>query len=360
MAAMKKFTHEHTQTLNQRVATKAAPNGNVLELTPCPEPSSFPIPKGEFSQWLIDSIHMSQIEEIGRQKGATVVCLVEGENAHDGSQSSTISAGLAREIKKLFPNEDPQVVPRMLATEPTKYTDPPYAYFVYGLLLETYVQLIDRVAWQNHSIRFCAYSLREQHISFLGYISGFSNLLSDGAMSKVLAFLTQAFQNGEVARVLHDIITGGETIDKAREDIIVSPDEIKVILSRLYIKRVDIMKEGGITQPSVNIYLLETKYNDKQWDDHCRAASRTLYAHPLFGIGKYYKGWICGKCHGVTHPSSLCPFLNLKDDVLMSDLIVAPHTKSRTQTQNKKGGPSRGAAGAHRGRGKFSSYNGRR
>src|SRR5882762_8402494 len=121
-------------------------------------------------------------------------------------------------------------------------------------------------------------------------------------MTKVLTFLTKAFKTGEVANTLHNFLTGGEAVDNAGDDIIVYPKEIDAILDRLHIERVDIMKEGGIAQPSVNIYLLNTEYSDAQWDDLRRAASRTLYAHPLFGMGKYYKGWICGKCHGVTHP----------------------------------------------------------
>src|SRR6202011_516642 len=211
-----------------------------LELTPRPEPTGFFVPQGESSWWVIDNIHTDQIEEIGRQQGATVACIVEGECAHDGNRSSLIAAGLAREIKKLFPNENPQVVPGIPATDPTRYTDPPYTYFVYGLTSETYVQLVSRVAWRNRSIRFCAYSLHKQHVSFLGYISAFSNLLSDGAMPRVLSFLMKAFKNGAVANTLQDIISGGEAMDCPRDDIIIYPDEIDAILDKLCIERVNI------------------------------------------------------------------------------------------------------------------------
>jgi hypothetical protein len=292
-----------------------------------PRAWGFSVPQGEFSRWVIDNIHPDQIEEIGRQQGATVACIVEGENTHDGSRLPTIAAGLAREIKKLFPNEDPQVVPGMPATDPNRYTDPPHAYFVYGLSSETYIRLVSRVAWRNRSIRFCAYALQEQHISFLGYISGFSNLLSDGAMTKVLTFLTKAFKSREEANTLHNFITGGRATDEAGDDIIVYPEDIDAILNKLSIKRVDIMKEGGIVQPCVNIYLLETEYSGKQWDELRQAADRTSYAHPLFGRGKYYKSWICSRCHGTTHPTGLCPFLNLEDDVPMTDPVVPPTPK---------------------------------
>jgi hypothetical protein len=357
---MKRFTSERTQALTQRAAIKSTPNNDSLELTPCPEPAGFFVPQGEFSWWVIDNIHTEQIDEIGQQKGATVACIVEGENAHDGSRSSTIAAGLAREIKKFFPNEDPQVVPGMPATDPARYTDPPYAYFVYGLSSEAYVQLVSRVAWRNRSICFCAYTLREQHISFLGYISGFSNLLSDGAMTKVLTFLTTAFKKGEMASTLRELIAKGETVDDAGDEVIVGSEEVDAIIDRIHIERVDIMKEGGIAQPSVNIYLPDTKYSDRQWSDLRRAASRTSYAHPLFGMGKYYKGWTCGKCHGITHPTGLCPFLGLEDDVPMTDPIVPPHTRARNQTQNKRGGQPRGDIGMPRGRGRFGGYNGGR
>ena len=107
----------------------------------------------------MDNIHPEQIDEIGQQKGTTMACIVEGKNAHDRSCLPTIAAGLVREIKKLFPNEDPQVVPGMAATNRTKYTDPLYAYFVFGLSSDTYVKLISQMAWYNRSICFCAYTL---------------------------------------------------------------------------------------------------------------------------------------------------------------------------------------------------------
>ena len=91
------------------------------------------------------------------------------------------------------------------------------------------------------------------------------------------------------------------------DDIIVYPDEIDAILDKLHIERINIMKEGGIVQPSVNMYLLDVNYDDKQWDELHRAAGKMSFTHPLFSIGKYYKGWICGKCHGITHPTGLCP-----------------------------------------------------
>jgi len=105
----------------------------------------------------------------------------------------------------------------MPTTDPTKYTDPLYAYFVYSLSSDAYVQFV--------------------------YIASFSNLLSDGAMAKVLTFLTKAFKTGEVANTLHDFITGGEAIDNTGNDIIIYPEEVDAILNRLHIERVDMMKE---------------------------------------------------------------------------------------------------------------------
>jgi hypothetical protein len=164
---------------------------------------------------------------------------------------------------------------------------------------------------------------------------------------------------GEVANAMCDLISGGKTVDDAGDEIIVYPEEIDFVLNKLHIERVDIIKEGGIAQPSVNMYLLKAQYSDKQWDDLRQAASKTSYAHPLFGIGRYYKGWICGRCHGVTHPTGLCPFLSLEDDVPMTDPIIPPHVRTQNQTQNK-GNTSRGNSGMRRGRGRFGGYNGGR
>jgi hypothetical protein len=339
---MRRFATERTQTLARQATARTATNGDELEITPAPE-NGFYRPEGLLSRWTIDNVKAAQVATITSQPGASLVVHIEGETSHDPNRAPHLAAGLARELKRILPLENPQVVPGIPATPPTRATDAPYAYFVHGLTSSAYVKLTAQGAWRTRSMRFYAHLNGRARQSFLGYIQGMSNLTAPRAMTTVAEFISNAFRTGEMAGAIRTVLAKGQTVDGAGDDIIIGQEEVDEIINKLYVERIDLAKGPNIPQPSVNLYILDTDFNDDEWKLLRKAANKTTYVHDLHGVGRYFSGWTCALCHGVTHPTGMCPYLQIEDDVPMSDPVVQPYTKARQNAGNRRGGSARGA-----------------
>ena len=338
---MRRFAAERTQALSRQAAARSAATSDDLETTPVPE-QGFYCPEGLLGRWTIDNVKAAQVITITSQPGASVVIHIEGETSHDPNRAPHLAAGLARELKRILPLENPQVVPGIPATPPAKATDAPYAYFVHGLTSDAYVKLTTQGAWRTRSMRFYAYNNGRARLSFLGYIQGMSNLMAPRAMTEINEFISNAFRTGEMAAAIRNIMSKGQTIDQAGDDIIIDQDEVDGIVDKLYVERVDLAKGPNIPQPSINLYLLNVDYSDDEWNLLRKAASKTAYVHDLHGVGRYFPGWTCALCHGVTHPTGMCPYLQIEDDVPMTDPVVQPYAKARQQASGRRGGTPRG------------------
>jgi hypothetical protein len=344
---MRRFATERTQTLARQAMARTSANGDELEITPAPE-NGFYRPEGLLSWWTIDNVKAAQVATITSQPGASVVVHIEGETSHDPNRAPHLAAGLARELKRILPLENPQVVPGIPATPPAKATDAPFAYFVHGLTSHAYVKLTSQGAWRTRSMRFYAHLNGRAQQSFLGYIQGMSNLTAPRAMTEVVEFISNAFRTGEMASAIRTILAKGQTVERAGDEIIIGQEEVDEVIEKVYVERIDLAKGPNIPQPSVNLYIMDTDYNDDEWKLLRRAASRTTYTHDLHGVGRYFPGWTCALCHGVTHPTGMCPYLQIEDDVPMSDPVVQLHARTRQNTGDRRGGSTRGQSPATR------------
>jgi hypothetical protein len=144
---------ECTQTLTRQAAVRSATSSDELELTPTPE-HGFYFPKGLLSHWTIDNVKTAQVITITSQPGARVVIHIKGKTSHNPNRAPHLAAGLARELKHILPLKNPQVVPGIPATPPTKYSNTPYTYFIHGLTSNAYVKLTEWGAWHTRSMRF--------------------------------------------------------------------------------------------------------------------------------------------------------------------------------------------------------------
>jgi hypothetical protein len=206
-----------------------------------------------------------------------------------------------------------------------------------------YVKLTAQGAWRTRSMRFYAHLNGRARQSFLGYIQGMSNLTAPHAMTVVMEFISNAFRTGEMVGAIHTVLAKGQTVDGAGDDIIIGQEEVDEIINKLYVERIDLAKGPNILQPSINLYILDTDFNNNEWKLLCKAANKTMYVHDLHGVGRYFSGWTCALCHGVTHPTGMCPYLQIEDDVPMSDPVFQPYTKACQNTGNRRGGNARGA-----------------
>jgi hypothetical protein len=144
-------------------------------------------------------------------------------------------------------------------------------------------------------------------------------------MSEVIDFISSVFQTGEMAAMIRTIISWGQSVDMAGDEVIVGQEEVDEIINKLHAERVDLAKGPNIPQPSINLYLKDIDYTNDEWKLLCKATSKTAYVHDLHGVGRYFSGWTCALCHGVTHPTGMCPYLQVKDGIPMLDPIIPPH-----------------------------------
>ncbi|KIM79696.1 hypothetical protein PILCRDRAFT_90044 [Piloderma croceum F 1598] len=165
-----------------------------------------------------------------------------------------------------------------------------------------------------------------------------SNLTTPHVMTEVIKFISNAFRTGEMAAAIHTIISKGQAIDTVGDKVIVGQEEVNEIIDKLYIERIDLAKGQNIPQPSINLYLMDTDYNNDECKLLHKATSKTTYIHDLHGVGRYFLGWTCALCHEVTHPTSMCPYLQIEDDIPLSDPIISPHAKARQFTNDRRGG----------------------
>jgi hypothetical protein len=185
-------------------------------------------------------------------------------------------------------------------------------------------------------MRFYAHNNGRAQLSFLGYIQGMSNLTAPHAMTEISEFISNAFRMGEMATAIRNIVSKGQAVDQAGDDIIIDQDEVNEV-----VERVDLAKGPNIPQPSVNLYLMNVNYTDDEWNLLHKAASKTAYVHDLHGVGRYFSRWTCALCHGVTHPTGMCPYLQVEDDVPMSDPVIQPYAKARQQASGRRGNTPR-------------------
>ena len=161
-------------------------------------------------------------------------------------------------------------------------------------------------------------------------------------MTEVNEFILNAFRTGEMAATICNIMFKGQAIDQAGNNIIIDQDEVDRVVDKLCVERVDLAKGPNIPQPLINLYLLDVDYTNDEWNLLHKAASKTAYVHDLHGVGRYFPAWTCALYHGVTHPTGMCPYLQIEDDVPMTDPIVQPYTKAHQKASGRRGGTPRG------------------
>jgi hypothetical protein len=157
-------------------------------------------------------------------------------------------------------------------------------------------------------------------------------------MTEVNEFISNTFRTGEIATAIRNLMSKGQAIDQARDNIIIDQDEVDGVVDKLYVERVDLAKGPNIPQLLINLYLLDFDYTDDKWNLLRKAASKMAYVHDLHGVGRYFPAWTCALCHGVTHPTGMCPYLQIEDNIPMTDLVIPPYAKPRQQVSSRRGG----------------------
>jgi hypothetical protein len=280
-----------------------------------------------------------------------VVIHVANEISHDRNRSPVVANGVREAILRLFPGDTAKVLNVMPLTKPKRDDDPPFAFIAYNLRPETYQALVAQRVWRTDFIRLWVYPTDEVTPTYLGHISGLSSIedeedLNSAREEVICLWLT----NTDVTNAVRNIISRGRSVDDAGDQIVVGNDEVEETLRSLRVDRLNTLGKGRLPRPSLNLYMNDLTCTHTQFKALKEAIGGVVYDLNLHGCGDYGPGWLCGQCHSSDHPTGLCFFNDIENDIPLSSPIVPALPKSQQpprfkSASNPRGTPTRGRGG---------------
>jgi hypothetical protein len=233
----------------------------------------------------------------------------------------------------------------MALTKPKRNEDPPFAFIAYNLLPETCQTLVTQRVWRTSFICFWVYPVDEVTPAYLGHVSGLSSIEDkddlDSAREEIISlWLTDA----GVTNAMRDIISRGRSVDPAGDQIVVDDNEVGEALYRLRVDRLNTLGKGRLPRPSLNLYINDLECTHTQFKALKEAISNVVYDLNLHGCGNYGHGWLCGQCHSSDHPTGLCYFNDIEDDIPLSAPIVPALPRAQQPPRIRFAGSTRGTA----------------
>jgi hypothetical protein len=211
----------------------------------------------------------------------------------------------------------------MPLTKPKCNEDPPFAFIAYNLRPETHQAPVTQRVWRMDFVCFWVYPTDEVTPTYLGHISGLSSIEDDddlvSACEEIIAlWLTDA----NVTNAVQDVMSRGRSVDDAGDQIVVDDGEVEETLHRLNVEHLNTLGKGRLPHPSLNLYIDGLMCTHTQFKALKEVIGNIVYDLNLHGCGDYGLGWLCGQCHLANHPTGLCPFNDIENDIPLSSPIV--------------------------------------
>lgn len=317
------------RALKNKSSDKRAKAGTNAPFTQAP-PGGFPHVHGHDSTHHVDNVRPDFADGWAANDGGILVVHILGENAHDPARGAPLARAVGQAINRRFNTTGTRVVQSVPDEVSPKPWEPPNAFFVSSLTHNAATALIAQRAWFTSTIRFLAYPVYAIPQSYLGGLTGLCNFEDQTDLSFIRAALITLFEKKDnpLGIVINNHLQGFHDGDNAP-----AWDAARVhdTLSLLNLTRIETLGTKGTARPAANMYLPLNSYDDDLWARIKDATRRVEYAMPMHGIGTFHVGWNCDECHGVDHPTGLCPFSHLDNDVEMTEPAVP-----RDDRSNKK------------------------
>jgi hypothetical protein len=181
----------------------------------------------------------------------------------------------------------------------------PLTFLIYGLEEHSYNKLLSNTIWSSEAITFRVVSLDFPRPDFLFTIKGFSTL-DVGAIYKMVH---KVWHDEQTGRYFQELIDGAPDVEKAH-----TKQVLQNFVESMRTERLNIKVSGGLLSPKFNVLAdCSTIPSDDLWSRLSDYFAARTYNLPLQGDGTVQtRPYRCGLCHGVDHPSGLCPFPNVK------------------------------------------------
>ena len=182
---------------------------------------------------------------------------------------------------------------------------PPYTFLIYNLSEIQRRTLLERPVWSSTEITFRVTPLLPTKPDFLFSIAGLSTLATDNVRGMVL----NTWQNREAIIAMKEAIRVTDNETRAT-----SIQNLEEFLNSMEVKRLDMKEKKGILAPRFNVYAKADFIQDPDtWETLRHILASQQYHSTMLGRGTVrLTPFNCRICHGVDHPSGLCPFLDIE------------------------------------------------
>ena len=179
----------------------------------------------------------------------------------------------------------------------------PFTYLVHGMSISDADKLVTQYCLASKSIGLLIYKAGIQAPTYLGSVEGLTINDEEDHFS-VLNLVAQTYLEGAVGVVLVEISESNPNLQGHES----ANDRVRAILQTLTGHRFNMNSTLGAKRVNFNLYIESPTDDDSDWARLLETVHETTYRDPLLGNGFHGALWNCNTCHGVDHPSGLCPF----------------------------------------------------
>jgi hypothetical protein len=186
--------------------------------------------------------------------------------------------------------------------EVTKLNRAPFTYLVRGMSIAEADRLVAKHCLASKSVGLLIYKVGIE-APYLGSIQGLT-IDDQEDHESVLQMVAQTYFQGPVGAILAEI--SAPHPDSMTQPI--DADRVQDILQTLEGRKLELSTSTGSKRACFNLYIQSPTKDNDDWAHLLQAVTSTIYKHALLGNGFHGPLWNCNTCHGVDHPSGLCPF----------------------------------------------------
>jgi hypothetical protein len=219
---------------------------------------------------------------------------------------------------------------------------------------------VSQRCWATEKIGFIVYTTDPITLQYLGAVEGL-NATDKEDVAQIQELIAQTLYEMDTGLIM-EISASNPALSKLEVH-----QQAAEVIQTLRINMINIRAQGGSLRPIANMYIDCPCELDEDWSRLVDAVAQTKFKHSLLGTGTIHRGWTCTICHGVDHPSGLCPFPMVPGWISAKPIApIADHrNRSSRQSQDNtescrgrggynrpdRGGPMWGRGKANRSRG---------
>lgn len=287
------------------------------------------IPEATLQKWLSED-----------SRGKKVIVQVMRQNSWCPPQCDSTANLLARTLNAVYATDKIRVATASEDVRGRSQQNAPFSFLVFGLTSEIATSMVAKHCFASEFIQFLVYPLVYAATPcYIGALGGLRNIGVDNDPSDLENLredITSLMLHNK--RMYNAILAYATDVAAASGDVIMDGyAAASRVLTRLGLGILNTKTAGGIEEPTINLYLelnASTEL-DRAFPTFVDAARGVCFDTAMTGTGRFFPGFICINCRGITHPTGLCPFESEPEWMA----ITRPDRDERTDSSSGSGPP---------------------